>query len=148
LCGRSIIFPTEAGRTAARDLAQGLWRAICISSIALARQLSILLLVIDLALFEQVRELSLKLNGPWPNDPAPISIIFVGLDKEHATYRPNGFAAAFFGPIGDRDYIIIADMGNCPLFSTRGQTRLTPSHRTTSSEYPVPGIGVNSRPAA
>jgi hypothetical protein len=31
-----------------------------------------------------------------------------GVD-DHATYRPNGCAAAFFGPIGDRDYIVIAE---------------------------------------
>jgi hypothetical protein len=43
------------------------------------------------------REFFLELNGHWPDDPAPISIILVGSEKEHATYRLNDSAAAFFG---------------------------------------------------
>ena len=61
--------------------------------------------------FEQVREFFLKFNGHAPKEPAPVTIIIFGSQKEYAPYSPNEGAIAYFLPRGDRDYIVMGRTG-------------------------------------
>jgi len=61
--------------------------------------------------FEQVREFFLKFNGHAPKEPAPVTIIIFGSQKEYAPYSPNETAIAYFVPRGDRDYIVMGRTG-------------------------------------
>jgi len=64
-----------------------------------------------LTYFEQVREFFLKFNGHGPKEPAPVTIVIFGTEKEYEPYSLNKFAAAYFAPRGDRDYIVMGRTG-------------------------------------
>jgi hypothetical protein len=61
--------------------------------------------------FEQVREFFLKFNGRAPKEPAPVTIVIFGSEKEYAPYSMNQVAIAYFMPRGDRDYIVMGRTG-------------------------------------
>jgi tetratricopeptide (TPR) repeat protein len=64
--------------------------------------------------FEQVRDLFVRL---WPNlfrDPLPVRIVAFNSEKDYKPYRMNEFAAAYYLPDQDRDYIV---MGNVAIES-------------------------------
>lgn len=59
--------------------------------------------------FEQVRDLFVRL---WPNlfqDPLPVRIVVFNSEKDYKPYRMNEFAAAYYLPDQDRDYIVIGN---------------------------------------
>jgi hypothetical protein len=66
--------------------------------------------------FEQVRGFFLEAMGDIKK-PLPVSIIAFNSDKEYQPYRPNEFAAAFFQPGVERDYIVLSHTGS-EVYST------------------------------
>jgi len=64
-----------------------------------------------LTYFEQVREFFLKFTGHAPKEPAPVTIILFGSEKEFAPYSLNKSATAYFMPKMDRDYVVLGRTG-------------------------------------
>jgi tetratricopeptide (TPR) repeat protein len=79
--------------------------------------------------FEQVREFFLKFNGHAPKEPAPVTIVIFGSEKEYAQYRPAEFAIAYFAPQDDRDYIVLGRTGeDADHIATHEYTHLIAQH--------------------
>jgi tetratricopeptide (TPR) repeat protein len=79
--------------------------------------------------FEQVREFFLKFNGHAPKEPAPVTIVIFGSEKEYAPYSMNKVAIAYFAPRGDRDYIVMGRTGElAEHVATHEYTHLIAEH--------------------
>lgn len=64
-----------------------------------------------LTYFEQVRGLALKRFPNFLQDPLPVRLIAFSSDKEYKPYKLNGFAAAYYLPDHERDYIVMSNVG-------------------------------------
>jgi Tfp pilus assembly protein PilF len=79
--------------------------------------------------FEQVREFFLKFNGHAPKEPAPVTIVIFGSEKEYEPYSLNKLALAYFLPRGDRDYIVMGRTGElAEHVATHEYTHLIAEH--------------------
>ena len=79
--------------------------------------------------FEQVREFFLKFNGHAPKEPAPVTIVIFGSEKEYEPYSLNKVAMAYFLPRGDRDYIVMGRTGElAEHVATHEYTHLIAEH--------------------
>jgi len=79
--------------------------------------------------FEQVREFFLKFNGHGPKEPAPVTIVIFGSEKEYEPYSLNKFALAYFSPRRDRDYIVMGRTGESAAHvATHEYTHLIAEH--------------------
>jgi len=79
--------------------------------------------------FEQVRDFFLKFNGRAPKEPAPVTIVIFGSEKEYAPYSLNQSAAAYFIPRSDRDYIVMGRTGElAEHIATHEYTHLVTQH--------------------
>jgi tetratricopeptide (TPR) repeat protein len=61
--------------------------------------------------FEQVRTFFGELFGIDASKQPPVYVIAFNNEKEFAPYRPNEFAAAYYMPGADRDYIVMSKAG-------------------------------------
>jgi hypothetical protein len=57
--------------------------------------------------FEQVRSFFFQVAGHAPAKAAPVRIVAFGTAKEYDAVRFNDFAAAFYQPTADRDFIVM-----------------------------------------
>ncbi len=88
-----------------------------------------------LTYFEQVREFFLKFNGHAPKEPAPVTVVIFGSDREYSPYSPSKFSAAYFVPRGDRDYIVMGRTGElAEHIATHEYTHLIAEH--AGLQYP------------
>ena len=79
--------------------------------------------------FEQVHEFFLKFNGHAPKEPAPVTIVIFGSEKEYAPYSLNKVALAYFLPRRDRDYIVMGRTGELAAqVATHEYTHLIAEH--------------------
>ena len=79
--------------------------------------------------FEQVREFFLKFNGHAPKEPAPVTIVIFGSEKEYEPYSLNKLALAYFLPRRDRDYIVMGRTGElAEQVATHEYTHLIAEH--------------------
>src|SRR4051812_11837022 len=84
--------------------------------------------------FEQVREFFLKFNGHAPKEPAPVTIVIFGSEKEYEPYSLNKFATAYFAPRGDRDYIVMGRTGElAEHVATHEYTHLIAEHADSTT---------------
>lgn len=65
-----------------------------------------------LRIFERVRSFFLQATKRSEGKEAPVYIVGFNSDKEYAPYRINEFAAAYYHPGADRDYIVMGRVGN------------------------------------
>lgn len=62
--------------------------------------------------FEQVHGFFVQLLGEEKGKQLPVSIVAFNSDKEFAPYRPNEFAAAYYHPGAERDFIVMGHAGS------------------------------------
>lgn len=65
-----------------------------------------------LTYFEQVRGVALARFPNFLQDPLPVRLIAFSSEKEYKPYRANSFAAAYYLPDHDRDYIVMSNVGD------------------------------------
>ena len=61
--------------------------------------------------FEEVRSFFIQAFGKPPSKPLPVRLVSFGSVKEYEPYRFNEFAAAYYQPTADRDYIVMSHGG-------------------------------------
>jgi Tfp pilus assembly protein PilF len=61
--------------------------------------------------FEQVRDFFTQTMGVDASRSTSLRIVVFGSKKEYNAYRPNDFAAAYYLPTPDRDYIVLGGTG-------------------------------------